>query len=141
MDLKQVTEQLKIHEGFRNNVYQCSMGHDTQGYGHLVSKGISKEVAEMILQEDIKEAITEVRRNIGFFDDLPGKTQEALVNMSFNLGISRLLQFKNMLMHLRDRNFSKASDEVLNSRYATQVGKRAMDIATMIKECVEPDKE
>jgi lysozyme len=140
MDLKQVTEQLKIHEGFRNHVYQCSMGHDTQGYGHLVSKGISKEVAEMILQEDIQEAIEEVRRNIGFFDDLPGKAQEALVNMSFNLGISRLMQFKKMLMHLRDRSFSKASDEVLNSRYASQVGKRAVDVATMIKDCEEKDE-
>jgi len=135
MDLKALTEQLKIHEGFRNHVYQCSMGHDTIAYGHLVSKGVSKAVGELILQEDIQEAIDEVKRNIGFFEDLPGKAQEAIVNMSFNLGISRLMQFKKMLMHLRDRNFSKAADEVLNSRYATQVGKRAMDVATMIKEC------
>ena len=68
-----------------------------------------------------------------FFNDLPDSVQDALINLSFNMGIARLLQFKRMLLALKNKHWIKAADELLDSRYATQVGQRALDVAEMIR--------
>jgi lysozyme len=64
---------------------------------------------------------------------MPQQVQEALVNLSFNMGIPRLMQFKKTLALLREGDFESAADELLDSRYAEQVGRRALEIADMIR--------
>jgi lysozyme len=49
------------------------------------------------------------------------------------MGIAKLMQFKKTLAHLQDGNREKAANELLDSRYATQVGYRAIEVASMIK--------
>jgi lysozyme len=50
------------------------------------------------------------------------------------MGINRLLGFKKMIMALTVKDYTKAAIEALDSRWATQVGGRAQDVALMIRD-------
>lgn len=134
MDLARVRETLIKHEGLRLDLYKDSLGIYTIGVGHNIQeRGITAAVAKLMLDEDIDEAVKDLRRNISFFDTLPQAIKEALVNLCFNMGIPRLMQFRKTLAFLRDGKYEKAANELLDSRYATQVGYRAIEIAAMIR--------
>jgi lysozyme len=64
----------------------------------------------------------------------PQHIKDALMNMNFNMGITRLLGFRKMIAALIDKNYNKAAREALDSKWATQVGQRAKDIALMIRQ-------
>jgi len=134
MDMVRLRETITRHEGSRLKMYQDSLGIWTIGVGHNIQeKGISPAVMELMLDEDLQEAISELKRSVSFFSKMPQQVQEALVNLSFNMGIPRLMQFKKTLALLRDGDFESAADELLDSRYAEQVGQRALEIADMIR--------
>jgi|TARA_B110000093_G_C12824299_1_gene348296 lysozyme len=115
-------------------MYQDTLGIWTVGVGHNIQeKGISQAVMELMLEEDLAEAVSELKRSVSFFSKMPEQVQEALVNLAFNMGIPRLMQFKKTLAYLRDGNFEAAADELLDSRYAEQVGRRADEVADMIR--------
>jgi lysozyme len=63
--------------------------------------------------------------------------QEALVNLAFNMGMPNLMQFRKTLILLRDGAWDRAADELLDSRYATQVGYRAVEVADMIRSAAD----
>jgi lysozyme len=134
MNIEKVKDTLTRHEGLRLDLYQCSMGANTIGVGHnLDAKGISEAVAALLLEEDIQDAVADLEKNIRGFRELPTMVQEALVNLCFNMGIPRLLQFKKTLSLIQEGKYSKAANELLDSRYASQVGYRALDVAQMIR--------
>ena len=65
--------------------------------------------------------------------DLDQVRQEALVNMCFNLGFTRLTKFTNMMAAMAEGKYSLAATEALDSKWAKQVGKRSRDIAHMLE--------
>src|SRR4051812_7475144 len=74
--------------GGRMKPYRDTEGHLTIGYGHnLDARGITPEIAAMLLEEDIAIAVSELRRHFDWFDHLSRPRQDALINMCFNLGI------------------------------------------------------
>jgi lysozyme len=136
MNVESIKTTLTKHEGLRLHMYQDSVGIWTIGVGHnLEDKGISERVAALMLEDDIEDAITDLERNISFFGELPAAAQEALVNLCFNMGIPRLMQFKKTLAFLKECKWEKAANELLDSRYASQVGYRAVEVAQMIRRC------
>ena len=115
----QLIEQLKKHEGLVLKPYKCPVGKLTIGYGHnLEDNGLSQSVCEYILIEDIEEA----KRNLyaiftrDFFNSLSDNQKIALVDMMFNLGISRFLTFKKFILAVKNKDFIKASAEIINSK-------------------------
>jgi lysozyme len=56
------------------------------------------------------------------------------LNMCFNLGINRLLGFKKALALIKSGNYTKASEEMLNSLWSKQVGDRSFRLAKMMRE-------
>ena len=60
-----------------------------------------------------------------WWNDLPEDLQRVMANMCFNLGITRLLKFKKFLAAMEDKEWDKAAVEMMDSRWATQVGARA----------------
>ena len=134
MNNERLRETIIRHEGIRLDMYQDTLGIWTVGVGHNIQeKGISQAVMELMLEEGLAEAVSELKRSVSFFSKMPEQVQEALVNLAFNMGIPRLMQFKKTLAYLRDGNFEAAADELLDSRYAEQVGRRADEVADMIR--------
>ena len=122
-------------EGVRLKPYRCSKGKLTSGVGrNLDDKGLSKEEALFLLQNDIKEAVDICKKEFSFFKNLNQTRQIILIDMCFNLGINRLKTFKKMIKAIENKDFSLAAEEMRSSLWARQVGKRAEQLAVLMKE-------
>lgn len=129
--LEPLIEQLKRHEGLRLKPYRCSAGKLTIGYGrNLEDRGINETEAEFMLRADAEEswewAATE-------FPELDEVRLAVIANMHFNLGPTRLRLFHNMYKALRNGAYTMAAEEMLDSLWARQVGKRAKELAAQMK--------
>lgn len=129
-----LVEQLIWHEGLKLKPYTDTVGKLTIGVGrNLDDLGISKEEAILMLENDIRRCKEDLSREIDFYHDLNPIRKDVLTNMCFNMGIFRLKGFKNMLGFLKNGDYERASEEMLNSKWATQVGKRATELAEQMR--------
>lgn len=133
-----VDEELKLwiksDEGYSSKLYKDTTGKLTIGYGrNIEDEGIRPDEAELMFENDLKEAIDDIDNFIWYIQS-PDSVKKALINMSYNLGLKRLLSFRKMLKAIIDRNYTKAALEALDSKWAKQVGSRAKDIALMIRQ-------
>lgn len=121
-------------EGYRQFPYKCTAGKLTVGVGrNLQDRGISKEEALYMLNQDIDHFANFLKENLPFFDNLSEARQNALVNMCFNLGTAGFMKFKNMIKYLSYGQFEKAADEMMNSQWVKQVPNRAMRLVKIIR--------
>lgn len=124
---------IKKCEGFKSHPYLDTVGKVTIGYGRNIDdNGISEQEADVMLDNDIDRCRKELSP-YSWYSEQPFGVQDALVNMCFNLGISRLLGFRKMIAALEAKNYTQAALEALDSKWANQVGKRAKDVAVMIR--------
>lgn len=132
---------IKRHEGLRLDVYECSTGHKTVGYGHKLTQSelsvlvspITLDKAEHLFMTDLVDAIMDTTGLIGdSYYKLSDVRRAVLIDMCFNLGRGGLAGFKNMLSAVNAEDWQEAHDEMLNSRYAKQVGDRAVELADMM---------
>ena len=125
--------QLIEDEGFRQFPYKDTVGKVTIGIGrNLDDVGISRNEALIMLDNDISKVRYALDLNLSFFKTLTPARQDALINMGFNMGVPKLLTFKKTLMYLSIGDYKSASQECLNSVWATQVGERAKRIAKIL---------
>jgi len=131
--MKQLVEQLKRHEGYRQFPYKDTVGKLTIGIGlNLDDRGLTEWEAEFILRDQLLNI--EGRLNMfSWFNKQDRVRKDALINMAFNLGIGGLLKFEKMIMALEDKDYQTACWEALDSKWANQVGNRANELATQIK--------
>ena len=131
--MQKLIENLKRHEGLRLKPYLCSEGKITIGFGrNLEDMGISEKEAEMLLMSDIQRCYQELDV-FSWFHDLDQVRQEAMVNMLFNLGLPTFLEFKRTLKFMAEGAYSQAAVEMLDSKWANQVGDRAKELAYMVE--------
>jgi lysozyme len=131
--VQKLIENLKRHEGLRLKPYLCSEGKITIGFGrNLEDMGISEKEAEMLLMSDIQRCYEELDV-FSWFHDLDQVRQEAMVNMLFNLGLPTFLEFKRTLKFMAEGAYSQAAEEMLDSKWARQVGDRATELAYMVE--------
>lgn len=127
MNYERLVQHVKRSEGLRLRPYLCTAGRTTIGYGrNLDDQGITEAEAEILLQNDLARVSAELEplpayRLLGY--DTP--RQHVLVDMCFNLGLSRLLLFKKFLAALERGDYQAAADEMTDSRWYRQVGTRA----------------
>ncbi len=133
MDYAKVLARIRQSEGFSRVPYKCPTGHLTIGYGHNLECGISLAAAEFILREDIARAERQVKDAFVWWPRLTEARLFVLVDMCFNLGLAGLKGFKRMLAALEAGDYETAANEMLASRWAAQVGKRAQENAAMMK--------
>ena len=122
------------HEALKLFVYKDTKGIDTIGVGrNLVNRGISTEEAMMMLDNDIQYFTAQLRSVLPWFDSSPDKVKMVLLDMSFNLGITGLLNFKNTLHFIEIGDYKSAATAMLDSQWAKQVGTRATEDADILK--------
>ena len=134
--MTKLIEQLKRHEGVRTHAYQCTANMTTVGVGRNIDEdgglGLSVDEIEFLLENDIKRCKQELI-TLPWFSQIDSVRQDALINMCFNLGMTRLLGFKNALTAMSVGDYDTAADEFMDSRWAKQVGYRAEEVCTMIR--------
>ena len=135
---KKLRDTLNKHEGFKLKVYLDSEGNPTVGRGHLVlpqdnlkvGDTITKKQAEAFYEKDVNDA-RQVAENFvpNVWGNLSPQRQNVLTNMSYNLGGTKLGKFKNLKSALQTGDYDLASDEMMNSIWSGQVGRRADQLA------------
>ena len=134
MQQQEIKNWIKKCEKFMPHPYLDSVGKLTIGYGrNLNDYGISQEEADYLFDNDFDNCKRELSQ-YSWYINQPQGVQGALINMCFNLGLPKLMGFKNMLAALEAKNYTLAAQEALNSKWASQVGDRAKDIAVMLRE-------
>lgn len=129
-----LTAQLIRHEGKRLKPYVCTEGKITIGYGrNLTDVGISETEARAMLSVDIAKAVESLHHSLPWVATLPLSVHDVLANMTFNMGIHGLLEFRRFLAAVRAGEWQTAAVEMLDSRWAEQVGYRAQELADVIR--------
>ena len=134
MNRRLLIEELKRDEGVKLKPYLDSVGKLTIGIGRNIDdRGITIEDAEYLCGNDIDICVQELDRELPWWRGLTETRQRALVNMCFNLGMPKLSTFVRTLNALEDGRWNDAADAALDSRWAAQVGTRAVRIATIFR--------
>ena len=127
-----VCEMMRDEE-VRLKPYHCTEGKLTIGVGrNLDDRGISEDEAAYMLANDLNDCIREAQC-FTWFNELTDARTRVIVNMIFNLGINRFRKFKKTIEYIEDRRYVKASIEMMDSKWARQVGKRADRLSEMMK--------
>ncbi len=118
MDLQKLKENIKKYEGLELKPYHCPKGKITIGYGrNLEDKGISKTEANLMLDNDLLDIKLELEDKLPVYKKLDDIRQNVLIEMAFNMGVPKLLGFKNTIAFLKKNDFESASKEMLNSKW------------------------
>lgn len=121
-------------EGKRKFAYECTEGKITVGVGrNLEDKGLSEDEIDYLLLNDIRECSDITESSVPFFRGLNEVRQNVLINMSFNMGIRGVLGFKKMLHAAMLGDFEEAARQMLDSKWARQVGQRAVRLSEEMK--------
>jgi len=141
MNMDRLKKQLKEDEGERLKVYKDTRGFPTVGVGHLVRPADMLQVGDRITPEqcdiffdyDLARTVVDCKREIEGWADFPDEVQEILANMAYNLGITGLLKFKNTFSFLRSKNYDKAANALVASRWYSQVGNRSKRLVARLR--------
>ena len=136
MDIEQLRIELEDDEGIKYEIYNDHLGYPTFGVGHLVRESDPEHgmpvgtpvdearVAEAF-EQDVETVLEDCCRLYSDFDELPEEVQRIVANMMFNLGYPRLSAFRGMKAGVDARDWDKAADEMVDSRWYNQVPNRA----------------
>ena len=135
--MKRALKQLLLaHEGKVNHAYQDHLGYWTIGVGRLIDQrkggGLSDAEVDYLLENDIDRIVEQLEHTLPYWDELPERVQVALASMAFQMGVAGLFGFRRMLGHIENKNWTEASREALNSKWANQTPSRSSEIAEMI---------
>jgi lysozyme len=136
MNKDQLREELAEDEGCKFEIYLDHLGLPTYGIGHLVVEGdpeygqpvgtpVDEERVRQVFNLDIASTLDECQVLYPDFDDLPEECQLIIANMMFNMGRPRLSKFKGMKAGVDARDWNRAADEMVDSRWHDQVPNRA----------------
>ena len=136
MNKDQLREELAEDEGCKFEIYLDHLGLPTYGIGHLVVEGdpeygqpvgtpVDEERGRQVCNLDIASTLDECQVLYPDFDDLPEDCKLIIANMMFNMGRPRLSKFKGMKAGVDARDWNRAADEMVDSRWHDQVPNRA----------------
>lgn len=122
------------HERYRQFAYADSTGHLTVGFGrNLTDRGVSVSEAFYLLDDDISYFTNKLNHYFPGFKSLDENRQIALIDLCFNVGVQGFLNFKRMIAALESGDYHRAADEMLDSKWAQQVGQRAITLANIVR--------
>ena len=131
--LEDLVDQLKTHEGYRAKTYKCTADKLTIGIGFMISElSLDLDICEEILRRKLLQQEDELRSNFDWFDTLPKRAKIVLMDMAYNLGVPTLKKFKKTLGYIQEGKWKDASIEMLDSRWARQVGQRSTNLSKMM---------
>lgn len=129
-----VTRIIMQHEGLRLRPYRDTVGKLTIGVGrNLDDNGITEAEAALMLSHDLAWVEAALNKNVPWWCELSEVRQAVMISMCFNLGWPRFSGFRQMLFATQRGDYDTAADEMLDSRWASQVGIRAKELSDMMR--------
>ena len=132
--LDKLKDQIRLHEGVEKKVYLDTEGIETIGVGrNLRDRGLSEDEIDLLLDNDIAICEEELLNNFEWYAELDEVRKRVLIDMAFNLGMPKLKQFAKMLGAIENKDWVNVASEMLDSRWAEQVGNRASRLSEMME--------
>lgn len=107
-------------------------GNMTLGIGTNLDEGITQPEAVFLCLNRVQIAKTEAAK-IPCFAGLDPVRQDVMTMMIFNMGAPRFAGFVNLMAAIERKDFNTAASQMLASRWAAEVGKRATRLAEMMR--------
>lgn len=134
---------IKASESLRLEVYLDTKGLPTVGYGHLIDAGspfkdlkvgdkITKAQADKLFDEDY-EYHKKFAEKIPGYDKASPEQKAALIDLTFNMGPAWADGFPAFRKAFAAGDYETAGNELINSQWYGQVGRRANPIVSLIK--------
>jgi len=144
MDLQRLREDLETDEGVKYEIYLDHLGYPTFGIGHLIREDdpehgeapgteVSESRVAEAFEQDVQTVLSDCAKLYSDFEELPEEAQLVIANMMFNLGYPRLSAFKGMKAGVDARDWNRAADEMIDSRWYKQVTNRAQRLVDRIR--------
>ena len=132
------TQRIKAHEGKRLRLYADSKGFLTIGYGRCIQlNGIRDDEAELMLKNDLAQALDDCRAAFPAFDSFSDNRQLALAELMYQTGLKKLLAFRKMVAAVHALDWSRAGAEARDSewfRHLERCGsRRGKEIVSMLE--------
>jgi len=135
--MKDIIDQLILHEGVVPHAYADTEGYLTIGVGRLIDRRrggrLSDDEIRMLLANDVERVLGELDARLPWWRRLDAVRGKVLIDMAFNLGIGGLLGFRNTLAMVERGDFAGAARGMLASKWARQVKGRARRLAGMME--------
>ena len=138
-------EEIMRDEGVVYEIYKDHLGYPTFGIGHLVKETdpehgmsvgapITEDRVNEVWTHDFFEHVEECGKLYPDLESYPDEVQRVLVNMTFNMGMTRLSKFQNFKKAIESNDWKQAAVEGRDSRWYNQVTNRAERLMTMLEE-------
>lgn len=136
-DRDKLVAELSRDEGRVPHAYKDSEGYLTIGVGHLIDKKkggrLPDFIIDLLLEYDIDAKINQIKSALPWIEKLSDARQRVVINMVFNLGLAGFQKFRNAIAAMKAEDWDVAAAEMLNSKWARQVGPRAERLAQMMR--------
>lgn len=139
MTLKTIPE----YEGRRNCIYRDSLGNETVGIGHLVKPSdddlfdargcLTDGQVDLLYSQDLALATAGAISLVSNYVDQPDSVQQILINMTFNLGYTRLSKFDQFISFIVSKDYQSAAEDLITTLWYKQVGQRSIDIVDTLQ--------
>tara|TARA_R110000850_G_scaffold17632_8_gene53911 strand:- start:1549 stop:2187 length:639 start_codon:yes stop_codon:yes gene_type:complete len=147
-------ELIELHEGRRNKVYKDSLGVPTIGIGYnlknstanedlvkigtnlkdvLRGKELSNKQVNVLFNLSLDRSLNDAKIYYPGFNTLPDTAKGILVDMAFNLGLTRLAKFEDLKAALKIGNYNQAADAMVDSLWYKQVKSRGVRLVNMMR--------
>ena len=136
--MSNLIDSIKQHEGYVGIVYKDSLGIDTIGYGFAIKDlELDKDVCEIILERKVKDLQDRVDNKFNWYRYMPPEIKDIVLEMCYQMGVYGFSCFKKTIAYLQDKQWEKASVEMLDSRWAQQTPNRAQEMSNRVKKLGE----
>lgn len=129
-----ITDILMFEEGYRKKPYYCSEGYPTIGIGTKIGPKnaslvyyqfeVNEESAKALLQQELDEIIASICK-FPWFQESNQDRRIILMSMAYQMGVNGLLSFRNTLKYITNKEYTKAAENMLVSKWAQQTPQRA----------------
>lgn len=136
-DTTNLERQLRGDEGRKKFVYKDSEGWWTIGIGRLVDErkggGLRDAEIDFMFRNDVQDRVDALQQVMPWFIFLDIPRQGVLLNMSFQLGVEGLLEFRRVLSYVKQGAHPQAAAAMLDSLWAKQTPGRAKRLAKQME--------
>ena len=132
---EKLLDMITLHEGLELKPYKCTSDKLTIGIGRNIEDiGITEAEARYLLQNDVDRILKEVE-HWTFLEKLNDVRQAVILDMVFNMGVSRFNAntWVKTFAAIQDEDFDEAANQMLDSKWANQVGQRAIRLSQMMR--------
>jgi lysozyme len=129
-DLEQV---IADDEGYRAEIYRCTAGKLTIGYGTNLSAGLPEDEALILMRYRLSKLDAAMCRLWPWYPGLTDRRKMALLAMAYQMGLEGLRGFRKMLAAIERQDWQEAHSQALNSKWAKHdTPQRAARVAAML---------